>query len=839
MLHRDATTAERGLMDLLAWEMFVADGVLRNVDGALATTLAYRGPDLDSATADELSALSRAVAGAVDLLGDGWLLHAEAQRFPARPYPAGGAFPDPLTRALDAERRERYAADAARFETSYTLTLTYRAPAGTRNGLHLLAGRTDPSEVVAREERQIAEFTAAVDEIHRQLVPHLRTRRMGTAEMTRYLYRALTCRTHPLQLPAGYPFTLESIFGAGDLEGGVELRLGEQHLVPVAILGLPDGTTPATLAFLDELPVAFRSVLRYIPMDRHTAKTAIAAQRRRWSTAGLSIRDLLAHVAGGGKARFHDRHSPRMAADADDALDELDRDQTSAGYLTATLVAFAPDRAAAREAAELLVGELRNAGLTAVIETYNAVEAWLGSLPAHGRYNVRRPIVAHRAFVDLAPTTATWSGHTENPALPGQGPCLVAATRGATPFFWSLAAGDVQHALVAGPTGSGKSVLVNTIIAQYLRYPGAQVFSLDRGWSQVLLCRAAGGCHYAPAAERPDGDRFAPLAHVDDPAELPHAADWLEDLLQLQGVAVDPARRAAITRALELLAAARQRTLSTLAAKIQDTVLREALAPYVEGGAFGHLFAATRSPLRSGALHVVEMESLLPLRRKVLTPLVTHLFREIERRLDGRPTLLVVEEATQLLADSLFARRLREWLLELRKKNAGVVFVGQTLAGFLESPLADALLENCPTRITLPNPAARDARTAAAYRAFGFNDRQIDLVARATPKRHYYVHTPDGSRMIELDLSPGALSLLTAAGPRARQEADRLAAEHGAAWPERYLRDLGHDRLADLVAAPAATAEPDTGPTPGPTRRPGRPAAPAHPHSTEAPHAPA
>lgn len=832
MLSRDATTAERGLMDLLAWEMFVADGVLRNVDGAFATTLAHRGPDLDSATAEELSALSRAVAGAVDLLGDGWLIHAEAQRFPARPYPAAGAFPDRLTRALDAERRERYAAEATRFETSYYLTLTYRPPAATRNGLRLLAGRTTPAEVVAREERQIAKFTAAVEEIHRQLAPHLRTRRMGTAEMTRYLYRALTCRTHPLQLPDSYPFTLESIFGAGDLEGGVELRLGEQHLVPVALLGLPDGTTPAALAFLDELPVAFRTVVRYLSMDRHTAKAAIAAQRRRWATAGLSIRDLLAFAAGGEKPRFHDRHSPRMAADADDALDELDRDQTSAGYLTATLVAFATERTAAREAAELLVGELRNAGFAAVIESYNAVEAYLGSLPAHGRYNIRRPIVAHRAFVDLASTTATWSGHTENPALPGQGPCLVAATRGSTPFFWSLAAGDVQHALVAGPTGAGKSVLVNTLIAQYLRYPAAQVFSLDRGWSQYVLCRAAGGCHYAPSAERTDGDRFAPLAHVDDPADLPHAADWLEDLLQLQGVEVAPSHRAAITRALELLAGARHRTLSTFAAKIQDTALREALAPYAEGGAFGHLFAATRSPLREGALHVIEMEALLPLRHKVLTPLVTHLFREIERRLDGRPTLIIVEEASQLLADSLFARRLREWLLELRKKNAGVVFVGQTLAGFLDSPLADALLENCPTRVFLPNGAARDPRTADAYRAFGLNDRQIDLVSRATPKRDYYVDTPDGSRMIQLDLSPGALAVLAAAGPRARDEADRLAAEHGAAWPETFLRQSGHDSLADLVTTPGRS------PAGRPTSwRPGATGRPALPPTEEADHA--
>lgn len=806
MLLPDATTRERGLFDLLSWEMFVADGVLRNLDGALAATLAYRGPDLDSATADELSALSRAVTGALDLLGDGWVVHAEAQRFPARPYPAAGEFADPLTRALDAERRERYTARQNRFETSYYLTLTHRHAPAPRRGLELLLGHAARSDELDREERRIAEFTGVVDEVHRNLVPHLRTRRMGSAEMTRYLYRALTCRTHPLQLPQGYPFTLESIFGAADLEGGLDLRLGEHHLVPVSILSFPDGTTPAALAFLDELPVAFRSVARFLPMDRFTAKAAIAAQRRRWATAGVSLRDFLAFALGGGaKARFTDRHSPRMAADADDALDELDRDQTSAGYLTPTLVAFATERDAAVEAAHLLVTELRNAGFVAIAEDYNAVEAFLGSLPAHGFYNCRRPVVANRGFVDLAPTTATWSGHVENPALRGQGPCLVAATQGATPFFWSLASGDVQHALVAGPTGSGKSVLINTLIAQYLRYPGAQVFSLDRGWSQYVLCRAAGGCHYAPAAERADGDRFAPLANLDDPTELPHAADWVEDLLQLQGIDVGPVQRAAIHRALELLAAARQRTLSTLAAKIQDTALREALAPYTEGGSFGHLFSATRSPLRTGALHVVEMEALMPLRAKALTPLVTHLFREIERRLDGRPTLLVVEEATQLLADSLFAQRLRNWLLELRKKNAGVVFVGQTLASFLDSPLADALLENCPTRVLLPNGAARDPRTADAYRAFGLNDRQIDLVSRATPKRDYYVDTPDGSRMVQLDLSPGALEILAAAGARARDEADRLAAEHGPAWPATFLRDAGHGRLADLVDSPNRT----------------------------------
>lgn len=776
MLLRDAVKREKGVYDLLSWEMLVGDGLLRNTDGALAATLEYRGPDLDSATGAELTALSRTLESAVNLLGDGWMLHAEAQRLPAPPYPAADHFPDPCTRAIDAGRREAYAADRARFRTRYYLTLTHKPrPALARRGPAVVLRRPMDDLLEAELQRQ-HEFDERVEEIRRLLATRLTVRRLTSRQMVRYLYTALTCRDHPVQV-AQHPITLESLFGAGELLGGTELRFAENHIVPVTIINYPESVHPSVLSGLDELPFPYRAVFRYIVLDRHTAKAAIAKVRQRWATAGLSGREFFAFLLGGSKSkpRFRDRHSPRMAQDADDAHDELDREETSAGYLTATLLTHDTDRSRAEDQAAEIVKQLRNAGFVGFAETYNAVDAYLGSLPAHGYYNCRRPLVTHRAFVDLAPTTAIWSGQPDNPhpALAGQGPCIVAATEGSTPFFWSLASGDVQHTLIAGPIGSGKSTLVNLIMAQYLRYRDAQVFSFDKGWSQYVLCRAAGGCHYAPAPDRPDTDRFAPLAHVDDPTERSRATEWVEDLLRLQGVDVEPRERAAVQRALELLAGGTRRTLSAFSAKLQDTGLRTALAPYVGEGAFAHLFSGESSPLREGFLHVIEMEELLPLREKVLTPVVTHLFREIERRLDGRPTLIIVEEAPNYLADTLFARRFRQWLLELRKKNAGVVFVTQLLTTFLESDLRDAILENCPQRVFLPNPAATDPHAAEAYEAFGLNQRQIELVARATGKRDYYLDTPEGSRMIQLGLSEIELAVLGRSGPRVRQEVDR------------------------------------------------------------------
>jgi type IV secretory pathway VirB4 component len=58
----------------------------------------------------------------------------------------------------------------------------------------------------------------------------------------------------------------------------------------------------------------------------------------------------------------------------------------------------------------------------------------------------------------------------------------------------------------------------------------------------------------------------------------------------------------------------------------------------------------------------------------VVAPVLTYLFHRLEERFDGRPTLLVLDEAWIFLDHPLFAARIREWLKTLRKKNVAVLF---------------------------------------------------------------------------------------------------------------------------------------------------------------------
>ncbi len=802
----------RSLMDLVPWDVFVGEGLLLSADGALSASYRYRGPDPASATEEELEGLVRALTEALRPLGDGWMVHADLHRVPAPGYPEEGAFPDAFTRALDEERRRRYEERASHFLNEHFLTLTHHP--GSGEGRSPLAILLRPDLDRPGLEGRIDDFGAAVEETAGALSSVLRLERLGTEAMLGYLYRCLTFRRHPLRVPDETPYTLEHLLGVGDLFGGADLRFGETHIVPVRFTAFPDGVGPAALDVLHDLPLAYRATFRYLPLDPYTARKAIRRRRGRWNTAGVSLRHGLAALFGGSEAKpaFSDRFAPAMARDADDALLELETEESSGGYLTATLFTAGPERSAAEAEARRLVGHLRDAGFPAAIETLNALEAYLGALPGQGRANVRRPLFTLKAFASLVPATSVWAGEARHPhpALAGEPPTILAGTAGSTPFAFSAAVGDVQHAVVIGPTGSGKSVLLNLLLAQYFRYPGAQVLSLDKGYSQLLLASAAGGDHYDLSAD-PAGPagvdgasgvaahRFAPLACLDSATDRQRAVEWVLALLETAGLDLTPLLKKAVTRALADLRETRRRTLGTFAVKVQSHEVRQALEPYVLDGPYAALFDAASSPIREGGrMVVVEMEHVLSLRDGAVLPLTLHLFDELERRLDGRPTLLAVEELAGYLHREVFARRFGRYLLELRKKNAGLVLVHQNVCGLLDSPLRSPVLD-IPTRIYLPNPAAGEPALAEAYRALGLNDRQVGILARAVPKRDYYVVTPQGSRLFRLDLSPAALAVLGVAGPTARQTLEDARATWGEGWLPRYLEDLGHEGFVRLL----------------------------------------
>ena len=137
----------------------------------------------------------------------------------------------------------------------------------------------------------------------------------------------------------------------------------------------------------------------------------------------------------------------------------------------------------------------------------------------------------------------------------------------------------------------------------------------------------------------------------------------------------------------------------------------------------------------------------------------------------------------------------------LRKKNASVIFATQSLSDIDGSAIAPAIVESCPTRVFLPNERAIEPQITAIYQRFGLNDRQIEIIARATPKRDYYCQSRRGNRLFELGLGPVALAFCAASSKADHAAIDRVLAEFGRdAFVETWLADRGLLWSADLIS---------------------------------------
>ena len=792
------------LTDRLPWAALVAPGVILNKDGSFQRSFAFRGPDLESATEAELVGACARLNNVLKRFGSGWALFFDATRSVAPGYPES-QFPEPASWLVDQERRAAFEDEGKRrdrFESAYHLTLLYMPPPDgvSRTERAMIETQNEEGEGVRNWRDELASFIAETErafDLMQGFLPEIRP--LSDSETLTYLHGTVSTRRHPIAVPE-IPMHLDAVIADTPLSGGLEPMLGELHLRTVTVTGFPSTTRPGLLDELNHLGIEYRWMARWIALDKTDALKELTRIRRQWFAKRKSITALLREVLYNEPVPLLDSDATNKSVDADAALQALGSDHVSFGYLTVTVTVWDESRSAVTEKQRAVERAINSRGFATIRETINAVEAWLSSLPGHVYANVRQPLVHTLNLAHLIPLSAVWAGPARNEHLDGP-PLLVAETSGSTPFRLSTHVGDVGHLLIVGPTGAGKSVLLALIAMQFRRYPASQIYVFDKGGSARASILAMGGRHHRLAAETEEL-AFQPLAAIDSLAERSWAAEWVLGLLEHERVQLGPEVKEAVWSALGSLATApvRERTLTGLAMLLQSAKLKSALTPYTLEGPFGHLLDAAEDRLEFGDVECFETEILMRDAAGAVPPVLTYLFHRLEARFDGSPTLLILDEAWVFLDDPLFSARIREWLKTLRKKNVGVVFSTQSLADVTSSTIAPAIIESCPQRIFLPNDRAIETESRRAYERFGLNERQIELVARATPKRDYYLQSRQGNRLFELGLGPLTLAFCGASSSADQALIDRVEANRGTVpFVEALLKAKGLLWAAELL----------------------------------------
>lgn len=791
------------LSDFLPWAALVAPGVVLNKDGSFQRTAQFRGPDLDSATPAELVGTTARLNNALRRLGSGWAIFVEAQRNPATDYPES-LFPDSASALLDIERCEQFDESGLLYESSYFLTFVWLPPAEEASRIEswLYEGReksgVDPWELL----NSFVDRTDRVLHLVEGFVPEAGW--LDDAETLTYLHSTISTKRHRVRIPET-PMHLDALLADQPLAGGLEPRLGDFHLRTLTVIGFPTVTFPGILDDLNRLAFPYRWSTRAIMLDKTDATRLVTKIRRQWFAKRKSIAAILKEVLTNEQSVLVDSDAANKAADADAALQDLGSDQVGEVYVTATVTVWDTDPAIADEKLRLTEKVIQSRDFTAIVESVNAIEAWLGSIPGQTYANVRQPPISTQNLAHMIPLSAVWAGPAKDEHFDAP-PLFYARTEGSTPFRFSLHVGDVGHAMIVGPTGAGKSVLLAMMALQFRRYLRSQVFAFDFGGSIRAATLAMNGDWQDLGGSLSDDTSLLntvslqPLAGIEDTPERAWAADWLVDILIREGVTITPDIKEYLWTALTSLASAPvvERTITGLTVLLQSSALKQALRPYCIGGPYGRLLDAEMEWLGDAQVQAFETEGLIG--TGAAPAVLSYLFHRIESRFDGRPSLLIIDEGWRALDDGGFAQKIKEWLKTLRKKNVSVVFSSQSLADIEASPIAPVIVESCPTRIFLANERAIEPQITSIYERFGLNARQIEIIARATPKRDYYCQSRRGNRLFELGLGSVALTLCAASTKADHALIDELIRDGARPYfLEAWLEANGLSWAADLV----------------------------------------
>ncbi|MEJ2118521.1 MAG: transporter, partial [Alphaproteobacteria bacterium] len=445
---------EPGVADLLPWATLMDDGLVINKDGSLMAGWLFKGPDVASLTPAMKNAITRHLNN-TGLLGDGFAFWIETVRMPAADYPRAehSHFPDPVSAAIDEERRRQFLAEGAHYETGQAVILVYRPPIRHQSRIisSLYSGGGEAAPV---GDQQVEIFQRACQQLEDILGDVLLNfRRMGALrfvdrngrehhqdELVNFLYRCLTGDENGLNIPP-CAMHLDAIIGGQELWTGDMLKLGERFIACVSIEGFPAESYPFILDALSDLPFAYRFSSRFILLSGPEGKRELGRIRRKWRQR---IRGLVAQVFRTSDGWINE-DAALMARQAEAALSDAESGLLAYGYYTPVIELRGENLAALSESARLLVRTLARLGFAARIETVNTVEAFLGTLPGHVLPNVRRPLIHSLNFADLLPVSSPYTGQPVNPSPlfpPNSPPLAVVATGGATPFYYNIHQGD-------------------------------------------------------------------------------------------------------------------------------------------------------------------------------------------------------------------------------------------------------------------------------------------------------------------------------------------------------------------------------------------------------------
>lgn len=439
-------------------------------------------------------------------------------------------------------------------------------------------------------------------------------------------------------------------------------------------------------------------------------------------------------------------HQRRMEASNDVAVSQIAEisaalDLAMSGHIAFgghhfTILCLADDLAELEKNTSMAASELVNCGISPVREVMNMQAAYWGQLPGNLPYVARKATVNTLNLASLAslhnyPVGRKTGNHW------GDAVTLFDTTSG-TPYFFNFHVRDVGHTTIIGPTGAGKTVLMNFLCTQAQKY-NARMFFFDKDRGAEIFIRALGG-NYTIIDPSRQSD-FNPLQLPDKGENRSFLVDWFKSLVTVNDEEFSIHDLEKINDAINgnYMLNEADRTISNIMPffGLEGTgSIASRMRIWTGRESHGRLFDNPEDRIDFTHSRVFGFEMGEVLKDKIsLGPVLLYLFHKISLSLDGTPTMIVLDEAWALIDNPFFAPKIKDWLKTLRKLNAMVVFATQSVEDASKSQISDTLIQQTATQIFLLNPKATDE-----YRkTFMLSEREFALIKNTDPSSRFFL----------------------------------------------------------------------------------------------------
>jgi type IV secretion system protein VirB4 len=746
---------------------FVGPSIFALKGGGYGCLFSLTGLDEESLTEQELDARVRQIEGALRTLPEGSCLYQYAR----------------VMSGFDLPRQKQYASEVTEAFASDRLSFLQKNAALRRIDLHwcltvepskIKAFDKKPQENAIDTSRMLSDLEKTATLLSGHLESSLGLKRLGKNEAFQFF---------------SYLFNLEEWAAQDQLRSdtGVDrqivkspvswhsdhVQVGQRHVQMFAMKTTPEASRPCQFSGLLTLDCDSVLCSAWRVKSASAARSEIDAQEKFISFFKVGV---LTRVISGRDTASLDTGAGAKAAnnsvdDLSDVIRSLDKKAQGEFSLRLLIAANSPDQL--RSCSPAVHRVFVDARAQVMEETLGNLSAFYAMFPGNHKFNVFPMWLSEDHHARLSSVFAPHIGHLKSEDLDSEY-LNIFETRTRTPFFQDVYVDGVRVMLIIGPTGTGKSVHGNQIIALEQKY-GGFTYIFDIGGSYESVVELYGG-----KVDRvgKDGPRINPFALEPTESNIKFLYSFVKLLLVNGGAELEPEDDDVIHKAVQdmyLLDDANRRLSHLYLPK----KLQRYMSKWIGAGIYNAVFDNVEDSLSLSRLQCFDFQGVNNEQyADLIEPLMVWLLRRINDVLYNPANLGVPKH---ILIEEIFSSMKNKQLLDgalasiktVRKNLGGVTMIGQSADDLGAN--ADSIVNSCTSFLFLKDATFNRKRYAELFK---MNEQQLALFESLQDREGLYMRRDGLTKVVTLNLDSRSYATFSTK-PKDRVRRTKLIDKYG------------------------------------------------------------